>query len=90
MDIIAAQFATDMHDYLLKHGLHNQISIVQRCLINTCEFMLTSDEGDGTIRVPMDHVTEDTVDGCRLITTEFYFEEMDGVVQCKGQMVHAQ
>ena len=52
--------------------------------------MLTPEEGDGTIRVPVDQVTEDTVDGCQLITTEFHFEELDGVVQCKGQAVHAQ
>jgi len=41
------------------------------CQVETCEFVLPSEEGDGTITVPVDELTYHAVDGCHLITTEF-------------------
>ena len=52
--------------------------------------MLLSDEGDGTITVPVDERTYHAIDGCHLIATEFRFDEVDGAIQCKGQTVHAE
>jgi len=52
--------------------------------------VLLSDEGDGTITVPVDERTYHAIDGCHLIATEFRFDEVDGAIQCKGQTVHAE
>ena len=51
--------------------------------------MLPDEEGAGTIRVPMDKLYDSDVEGCELINTEWHFDDNSGIVECKGQTVHA-
>jgi hypothetical protein len=80
-------FGLEMRDYLVKHELQDRISIVLRSENKTCEFMLP--EQDGTIRVPVDQVTDEDLEGCELFTTEFYFDEKGGFLKCSGGTAHA-
>jgi hypothetical protein len=76
-----------MRDYLLQHDLQDLISIVPRSAIKTCEFMLPTQ--DGTVRVPVDHLHDDDLEGCEIFTTEYNFDEKDGVVVFSGGTEHA-
>jgi hypothetical protein len=80
-------FAMEIRDYLIQHRLQDCISIVSRSETKTCEFMLP--EQDGTIRVPTDQLDDDDLEGCEIFTTEFNFDEKDGIVQCSGGTEHA-
>jgi len=57
-------FAMEMREYLIQHGLQDRISIVLRSEIKTCEFMLP--EQDGTIRVPIDQLDDEDLEGCEI------------------------
>ena len=80
-------FTMEIRNYLIQHRLQDRISIVLRFETKTCEFMLP--EYDGTIRVPIDQLDDDDLDGCEIFTTEFNFDEKDGIVQCSGGTEHA-
>ena len=77
----------EMRDYLIQHKLQDRISIVLRSEAKTCEFMLP--EQDGTIRVPIDQLDDEDLEGCEIITTEFNFDEKCDILECSGGTEHA-
>jgi hypothetical protein len=46
-------------------------------------------EQDGTIRVPVDQLDDEDIEGCEIFTTEFNFNEKGGILECSGGTEHA-
>jgi hypothetical protein len=53
-----------------------------------CKFMLPQQAG--TIRVPVDQLDDEDLEGCNIFTTEFIFNMKGGILECSGGTEHAE